>query len=148
MKEVTASGPGTMRPVIPTARYPCVIVLLCAVVAGCRPQAPIAEAAPAAQRAGTPVCSGPQQWPASMTITQLKNAKVLDTTRLDFAKTTVMRIASEQVGTDLFRQVHRITLVEKSGRTIEAIAVSDASSEECSMSGVDVYVIRRHLRPE
>jgi hypothetical protein len=41
--------------------------------------------------------------------------------------------------------VYEVTYVKKSGEDIEAIAIHDASTEECSMTGVDVYVISKHL---
>lgn len=70
---------------------------------------------------------------------QLKAAGVTDSTKLDSAKTEVRRLASEKIGEDLFRQVHHISFLELSGTTIEVITISDASSEECSMSGVRVF---------
>jgi len=72
-------------------------------------------------------------------LVQLKNAGAIGGHRLDHAKTKVLRLASEKVGEDLFRQVHHISFFEWSAHTIEVITVSDASSEECSMSEVRVY---------
>jgi hypothetical protein len=37
---------------------------------------------------------------------------------------------------------------KKSGDVIDAIAVHDASEQECSESGVEVFVISKHLNPE
>jgi len=54
-------------------------------------------------------------------------------------------LASEQIGRNLYRQVHRAIFTEKSGKTIEIITVNSASSEECSMSDVDVFVVSQHL---
>ena len=68
---------------------------------------------------------------------------MLDGSKLSYEKTTTNRIASEKIGTDLYRQVHMIQFVETSGVKINAITVNDASSEECSMSKVDVYVISK-----
>src|SRR5262245_36860971 len=94
-----------------------------------------------------PNCAGVEQWPTSMAFAHLKNAGMTDNDRLDFAKTKTTRLASEPIKDGLFRQVHHVTFTEKSGNTIEVITVNDASNDECSMSGVDVYVISRHFGP-
>ena len=111
-------------------------ICLSIAVAACRQEAP------------APDCTGADQWPTNMAFAKLKNAGVTNNDRLDFAKTETVRVASERLKADLFRQVHHITFVEKSGTAIEVIAVNDASSSECSMSGVDVYVVSRHFRAE
>jgi len=54
-------------------------------------------------------------------------------------------LASEQIGKDLWHQVYHIEFTKKSGDTIDAIAIHDASTEECSMTGVEVFLISRHL---
>lgn len=100
---------------------------------------------PAASPADSPRCDSPQGWAASMTFVLLKNAGITDNSQLDFARTQVVLIASQKIGKDLYRQVHRVTYVRHDGTTIEAIAVNDASHVECSMSGVQVYVTSAHL---
>jgi hypothetical protein len=60
---------------------------------------------------------------------------------VDFARTTSVQIASQKIGPDLYRQVFKVTLFRKEGGVVQAIAVSDASSGECSMSDVTVYRI-------
>ncbi len=82
-----------------------------------------------------------------MAFVHLKNAGLTNNDRIDFPKTSVTRLASERIGKDLHRQVHRVRFFEKSGASLEVITVSDASSSECSMSGVDVFVVARHLGP-
>src|SRR5512133_2420559 len=94
-----------------------------------------------------PDCTGVERWPASMAFVHLKNAGLTNNERLDFSKTRVVRLTSEKIGRDLYRQVHHVQFTEKAGTRIETITVSDASSAECSMSGVDVYVVARHLGP-
>ena len=76
-----------------------------------------------------------------MTHVQLKNAGVLVNEEVDFSRTAVQQIASQRIGNDLYRQVFRIVFHLKNGKLIQAIAVSDASNEECSMSKVTVYRI-------
>lgn len=92
-----------------------------------------------------PNCTGVGSWPASMAFSHLRNAGLTNFDGVDFAKTQVVRLASEQIGKDLYRQLHDITFTEKSGAVIEVITMNDASHEECSMSGVDVFVVARHL---
>src|SRR6266852_3994057 len=86
-----------------------------------------------------PDCSG--SWPTNMTFVLLKNAGITNNEKVDFSKTKTVRMASEKIGKDLYHQVYYVTLTEYSGGTIEAIAVHDASSEECSMTGVELFVV-------
>ena len=93
-----------------------------------------------------PDCSA--GWPTNMTFVHLKNAGLADNYSVDFSKTKTVRLASEKVGKDLWHQVYHITFTKKSGDMIEAIAVHDASQEECSMTGVEVFVVSKHLNLE
>ena len=95
--------------------------------------------------AAVPDCSGVDSWATASAAVHLKNAKLIRNERLDFAKTRTDRIASERIGPDLYRQVHHIVFTEKTGRQLEVIVINDASTEECSMSGVQVFVISRSL---
>ena len=127
------------------------VVLTSLVIAGCSEQTREAgrtASGSAPTRSESPDCSGVEQWATSMALVQLKNASFTDNDRLDFSKTVTKRLASEEVAGGLFRQVHHVVFTEKNGHRIEAITVNDASHEECSMSGVDVYVIDKHLGPE
>lgn len=92
---------------------------------------------------GGPDCSG--GWPMNMAFALLKNAGITNNDKIDFSKTKTVRIASEKIGKDLWRQVYDVTFIEYSGRKIEAIAVHNASREECSMSEVELYVISQRL---
>jgi len=103
-------------------------------------------AQPQTKKTHGPDCSG--GWPTNMTFVHLKNAGLADNSGIDFSKTKTVRIASEEVGKDLWHQVYHVTLTKKSGETVDAIAVHDASQEECSMSGVEVFVVSKHLNPE
>ncbi len=80
-----------------------------------------------------------------MAFVHLKNAGVTTNEEIDFTKTKTERIASQEIAADLYRQAHHVTFTEKSGDTINVITVNDASSEECSMSGVDVFIVARRL---
>ena len=99
-----------------------------------------------AAKTGGPDCSG--GWPTNMTFTHLKNAGLVDNSSVDFSKTKTVRLASEKIGKNLWHQVYDVTFMKTSGEVIEAIAIHDASREECSMSGVEVFVISKHLNPE
>ncbi len=95
--------------------------------------------------AGHPDCSGIERWTTSMAFVHLKNAGLTNNEKLDFTKTITMRLASEKIAEDLYIQVHHVVFTEKSGNKIEVITRNEASNEECSMSGVDVFVISKKL---
>lgn len=99
----------------------------------------------ASPAAADPTCDGPDNFAAGMVFAKLKNAGLLDNAQVDFARTAVTRLASQKIGKDLYRQVHRVVYVKRSGEAVEAIAVNDASSEECSMSDVEVSVVSRRF---
>ncbi len=92
-----------------------------------------------------PDCTGTDRYPTSMAFVYLKNAGIANNNTLDFSKTKTTRLASEKIGKNLYHQVHLITYIEKSGKNIEVITVNDASSEECSMSDVEVFLVAKHL---
>jgi hypothetical protein len=83
-----------------------------------------------------------------MAFVHLKNAGLADNNSVDFSKTKTVRLASEKIDGDLWHQVYHVTFTKKSGDAIEAIAVHDASQEECSMTGVEIFVVSKHLNPE
>lgn len=80
-----------------------------------------------------------------MAFTFLKNASLLDNASVDFSKTKVSRLASEEIDKNLYRQIHLVKYVNKNGSDVSAITVNDVSNDECSMSGVDVYVVKQKL---
>ena len=83
-----------------------------------------------------------------MAFVHLKNAGLTDNGRIDFSKTKTVRIASEEVGKDLWHQVYHVTFTKIAGDAIETIVIHDASTEECSMSGAEVFVVSKRLNPE
>lgn len=93
-----------------------------------------------------PDCSG--GWPTNMAFVHLKNAGLADNYSIDFSKTKTVRLASEKIDKDLWHQVYRVTFTKKSGDAIDTIAIHDASLEECSMKGVEVFVVSRVLNAE
>ena len=95
--------------------------------------------------AKAPDCSGPDRWAAGTAFTTLKNAGAIANETVDFERVTSMTIVSEKIGRDLWRQAFRVTFPLKSGERVEAIVVSNASSEECSMSDAQVFLISNAL---
>jgi len=92
-----------------------------------------------------PDCSGVERWATSMAYATLKNGGAVTPETVDFSKTITKRLASEKIGEDLYKQVHHVTFTLKSGSAIQVITVNDASSEECSMSDVDVYIVSKQI---
>ncbi|MDG9706558.1 hypothetical protein, partial [Streptomyces sp. DH37] len=92
----------------------------------------------AAAQAKSPDCAS---WPTNMALVHLKNAGLIDIPSVIEAQTKAVRLASEKIGKDLHQQVYDIIFHTGDGKIIEVITNSRASSEECSMSGVDVYVV-------
>jgi hypothetical protein len=96
----------------------------------------------AAALAKSPDCAS---WPTNMALVHLKNAGLINIPSVNEAQTKAVRLASEKIGKDLYQQVYDITFHTKDGKTIEVITKNQASSEECSMSGVDVYVVSKKI---
>ena len=101
--------------------------------------------AAAAPPADAPDCSGPDRWPAGTAFTILKNAGAIANDTVNFEHVTSTKIVSEKIDRDLWRQVFRVTFPLESGKRVEAIVVSDASLEECSMSSAQVFLISEAL---
>ena len=95
--------------------------------------------------AKSPDCTHPDAWPSGMAFAQMKNAGFVDNDVLDFTKTKVIRLASEKISKDVYRQVHLVHFIKKSGEQVDAITVNEVSHQECSMSDVGVYVVSRRL---
>lgn len=93
----------------------------------------------------SPDCSRIDSWATKMAFVHLKNSGITNNESLDFSKTKISLVASEKIDRDLYRQVHLIIFTEKTGNTIEVITVNNASNEECSMSGVQVLLIKKQL---
>lgn len=89
-------------------------------------------------------CSGPEKWAAALVGVRLKNLNLIQQIG-GYDKIEVKLLASEQLPSqghdrDIFRQVHKIT-IHDNGNIFTAITVNDASRQECSESGGDVYFI-------
>ena len=99
----------------------------------------------AAPAVTAPDCSGPDHWAAGTAFSALKNEGAVTNDTVDFHRVASRTLVSERIGTDLWRQVFRVTFPLKSGSSVEAIVVSEASSEECSMSSAKVFLIAKEL---
>jgi hypothetical protein len=76
----------------------------------------------------------------------LKNAGVLRNDQIDFAHVSSVLLVSQKIGPDLYKQAFLVTFPLKSGGQERAIAISNASNEECSMSDVAVYRLAATLK--
>lgn len=102
-----------------------------------------AHAAPS--KSQSPDCSGIDRWATSMAYVHLKNAGIIHSEQTDFSKTKTVRLASERIGEDEYRQIHHVIFKRTDGSEIEVITSNVASSEECSLSAVEVFVVSKHL---
>ena len=84
-------------------------------------------------------------WPMNISEGWLKNAGIVDIINLDESKTKITLLASEKKAKGLYTQIYHFIFYDSIGNTYEIITNSDASYEECSMSGVDVYLIPRSV---
>ena len=89
---------------------------------------------------------GCTNWPKNMAFVHLKNEGLIDSKLIDHDKTEVKQLASEKLDTDLYREVHLIKYIEKTGNEIKVITINNTSSEECSMSGVEVFLITKIIK--
>lgn len=100
----------------------------------------LALAIPGASYAKLPKGLPCPSWPTNIAEVVMKNANIVDIVDLDESKTVAKPIAIQQMGKDLYRQVYDITFQTTAGKTFRVITVNDASSQECSMSDVKVYL--------
>ncbi|MCC8392377.1 hypothetical protein LJ656_07230 [Paraburkholderia sp. MMS20-SJTR3] len=100
---------------------------------------------PAICVAKSPAC---HNWPTSMAQVNLQNAGLLP--NIDDTKTKAVLVAPEKIGKDsygeqLWRQVYHITFHDQNGSVIKVVTVDNAGEEECSITGVDVFVVSQHF---
>ncbi len=80
-----------------------------------------------------------------MAFVHLKNTGLTHNYKTVHDRVSVKQVASQRLGKDLYRQVHRISLPQVSAEPIQVLTVSDASSQECSMGAVEVFVVTRRI---
>lgn len=79
---------------------------------------------------------------------QLKNEGLMRNEDIDFSKIKVTLLAQEKIKTNLYKQIQKVVFVKKNGEELIAITVNDASNDECSMSGVKVYLVQTEFGPQ
>ena len=84
-------------------------------------------------------------WPMNMSEGWLQNAGIVDIINLDESKTKITLLASEKKAKGLYTQIYHIIFYDKIGNSYEIITNNDASYEECSMTGVDIYLISKSV---
>ena len=82
-------------------------------------------------------------WPMNISEGWLKKVGIVDNINLDESKTKITLLASEKKAKGLYTQIYHFIFYDTTGNTYEIITNSDASYKECSMSGVDVYLISK-----
>lgn len=91
-----------------------------------------------------PDCTGQDRWPASSVGVHLRNLQLSEKAG-GYDKVVVELLTSERLPPDargraIFRQVHKVT-VHDGEKTFVAVTVNDASRQECSESGVEVFLV-------
>ena len=84
-------------------------------------------------------------WPMKMSEVWLQNAGIVAIENLNKPKTKITLLASEKKAKGLYTQIYHFIFYDSIGNSYETITNNDASYEECSMSGVDVYLIPRSV---
>jgi hypothetical protein len=90
-------------------------------------------------------CSSIHSFATSTAYVVLKNSGAVSPKNIDYDKTKTVLLSTQKISDDLYKEIHHITFFKKDGETIEVITVNDTSSEECSMSGVDIYLIDKKI---
>jgi len=91
--------------------------------------------------AASPNC---QSWPMNMAEVWLKNNNIIDIQSIDKEKTRSTLLATEKKNGDLYTQVYFFTFYGKDGKSFDVITQSDATTEECSASEVNVFLVSKH----
>ncbi|WP_017345897.1 hypothetical protein [Pantoea sp. A4] len=82
-------------------------------------------------------------WPMNITEGWLKNAGIIDIPDLDESKTEVTLLVSQKNHHHIYTNIFRFVFHAKDGRTFEVITQNLASEDECSISGVNSYLVSR-----
>ena len=92
-----------------------------------------------------PDCSGVERWATKSAHSYLLSEGIVTRESLDLTKTRTELLASEKIGADMYRQVHHVSFARRDGAVVDVITKNEASSQECSMSPVTVYVVSKRL---
>jgi hypothetical protein len=86
-----------------------------------------------------------EHWPMTMALMSLKNSGMIAGDDIQEKRTKIELMASEKIGRYLYRQVYHMTFYGATGKVIDVITNNQASSVECSVSAVDVYVTGKNI---
>lgn len=86
-------------------------------------------------------CSKVGRWAETMSYVHLKNKHIINDSNIKADKTTISLLAEQKNDDNTFTQVHLVTYEKTDGKKIKTISINKASKEECSETGVDVYVV-------
>lgn len=90
-------------------------------------------------------CSDTNDWAASVALVHLRKAGLVEDANIDFDKTDVQLLAQQQIGDDLYKQIHTVTYTLKTGATVQVVTHSNATRESCAGSSVQTFVVERVL---
>ncbi|WP_086643966.1 hypothetical protein [Acetobacter sp. DsW_063] len=79
-------------------------------------------------------------WPETIAATKLKNAGKITQGELGTPNVTHELLAFQKFDKDTAREVYLLTFKRPNGETIKVITQNDVTTEECSGSGVRVFV--------
>ena len=92
-----------------------------------------------------PDCSGAERFPAGVAFGAMKNEGLLTSYNVLWKQVRGRTIASQRIGKNLWRQVFRVTYPLTTGTKVEAIVVEDVSTDECSVSEPQIFLISKAL---
>ncbi|GGB22354.1 hypothetical protein [Agarivorans gilvus] len=88
-----------------------------------------------------PECHNPDNWAPSVAYGALKEKQLITSENYDPKTTQVTLLGSKKIGKDLYTLIHKVDFYPIGGKKIVVITKSDASSEECSMSPVKIFLV-------
>jgi hypothetical protein len=90
-------------------------------------------------------CNYLHNYAENISYLKLKDQKLIKPNDVIENKTKSVLIASEKINKNLYKDVHLITFFLKNNTTIKVISINYSSPEECSMSDVEVYLIKSKI---
>ena len=75
----------------------------------------------------------------------MKNEGLLTSYNVLWKQVRGRTIASQRIGKNLWRKVFRVTYPLTTGTKVEAIVVEDVSTDECSVSEPQIFLISKAL---
>ncbi|MBP6562551.1 MAG: hypothetical protein KA214_03645 [Neisseriaceae bacterium] len=99
--------------------------------------------------AATPACYGESNWATQLTLSSMvANQYIVDSAGVDFAKLKTTLLESTKVGKyqfaqeeDVYRQIQKVSMTTRDGRTFEVLTISEATFTECSMGSPRIILV-------